>query len=419
VVEPVSAVVYLHTMPLPVVTGIGAVTPLGANFTATWDALLRKQSGLVVLGPEETGNSGVKIGGPVHGFDPAPYLTEKELQRWDPFMWYAVAASFMAVTDAGLTAEYLKDNPRVGLIIGSSRGGIRTFSRGMTRYGLPHRVSPFLMTSTTPFMATTACAMKLVLCGPSLGISSTCTSGTLALIEACAWIRSGRADLVVVGGSDAALCPAALSGYRAAGVLSKNENAHEASRPFDAERDGFVLSEGACVMILENPRHALERGARTYGSISGTGNTTSPVHETKPDAVSAARAITEALSQAGLHPEDIAAVNAHAPSTRLGDASEADALHRALGIRAGKVPTTANKSQTGHLLAASGVLEAALSLYALGSNIVPATLNHRTQDPRCALNVSTEHQALEGHHILSNSFGFGGSNAVLILSVPS
>jgi len=402
-------------MSRPVITGMGVLTPLGLSLEETWERLLKNHSGIVSLDPVSFPDGNVSIAGPLPEFDPGRFLTEKEVRRWDPFMWYAAWASLAAVAHAGLKPETLRNNPRVGLIMGSSRGGIRTLTHEPNWRSSARRISPFLMSSTTPYMAAAASAIKLEVSGPSLGISSACTSGTLALIEACGWITSERQDIVIAGGTDAALCPMALAGYDAAGVLSRHEVPAAASRPFDAGRSGFVLSEGAAVLVLESAEHARDRGAKIYGSIVGTGHTTSPYHEMRPDPHYASRAILAALAQADLKPEEVSAVNAHATSTILGDAAEAKALHLALGSWGGRVPVTANKSQTGHMLAASGPAEAAIALCSLEHGILPPTINQERPDPQCGLNVVTEPRAFDGDCILSTTFGFGGSNAVLLL----
>jgi len=331
-------------------------------------------------------------------------------------MWYAAAAALMATDDAGLSPSELQTNPRVGVIIGSSRGGIKTLTQAQPPKGQGRRISPFTMSATTPYMAAAAPAMKLGISGPCLGVSSACTSGTLALIEAAMWIATGKVDIVLAGGTDAALCPAALRGYDAARLFSRRKNPEEASRPFDNNRDGFVVSEGACVLIMENPDHALRRGVPIYGSLIGSAHATSPDHETSPDAVAAASAMTAALVQANIRPQDVGAISAHAPATIKGDAAEATAIHQAFGPYAEQIPVFANKSQTGHMLGASEAVEAALAFCALKEATVPPTLNHEKPDPSCRLLIRSGPNSLGKNVIVSNSFGFGGSNAVIVLA---
>jgi len=398
-----------------VVTGIGAVTPLGNTMKETWTSLLRGQSGIAVLSGERFASGRVHIGGQVRDFDPQVCLSRKEMLRWDPFIWYAVYAAQQALADAGMSGAPTGATSQMGIVVGSSRGGIQT----LTKPDLRNRrgnVSAYLMSGTSPYMAAAACAIKCNITGSSLGVSSACTSGAVALSEAYNWISSGRTNIVLAGGTDAALCPVALGGYDAARVLSRNDSVpHTASKPFDFNRDGFVLAEGATMLVLESERHARDRGAPNYGRIAGYGNSTSARHETRPDVPSAAHAIRTAIRMAGISPNQIACVNAHAPSTRMGDVAEAASIHESLGEWAKSVPVTANKSATGHLLGASGALEVAISLYTLKTGVIPPTLNYRTRDPRCALHIITEPTRLKGDWILSNTFGFGGSHVALIV----
>ena len=424
-----------------VVTGIGAVTSLGNSFHESWTSVKKGLSGIAPLTRFNVPPMKWKMSGELKGFDAGLYLSQKEMTHLDPFVKYAVAASFMAAEDAGLiqsaeaqkrrSAEVRKKEASrlpdfqtselssAGVIVGSSRGGITTIERELEKIyasRITHhasRLSPYLMPSTSVNAAASYVAQKLGIKGHCLGISNACSSGANAIGEAYRLIKSGYADMVFAGGSEAPLCRLCVEGYGVSGALSKINDA-SASRPFDKTRDGFVLAEGACVLVIEHYESALKRKAEIYGEILGYGNTTDAFHQTRPSAEGEARAISLAMEEGGLLPEDVDYINAHGTSTPLGDKTETEAIKLALGKRAYEIPISSVKSMTGHMLAASGAFEAAVTLMSIYEGVIPSTINLNTKDPECDLNYVTETRKAEIKTAISNSFGFGGVNAVLV-----
>jgi 3-oxoacyl-[acyl-carrier-protein] synthase II len=424
-----------------VVTGIGAVSPLGNTFHESWAAA---KKGLGGIGPV-TGfdASGIpwQVAGELKHFDPGRYLSGKELKRLDPFAQYAVAAAIMAAEDAGLaerqiawsvehgawSREHSVDEKEsllsellsgAGIIVGSSRGGVSALEQSIIKNSQlsrkQHSVSPYLMPATTISMAPSYIAQKLGIKGPCLGISNACASGANAIGEAYRLIRSGFKYPVLCGGAEAPLCGICFQGYGASGALSKI-NDSTASRPFDRTRDGFVLSEGACIMVLEEYTTALQRGAKVYGEITGYGNTCDSFHQTIPSAAGEARAMSAAIEDAGLAAGDIDFINAHGTSTILGDKTETGAIKITFGKKAREIPVFSLKSMTGHMLAASGALEAAITMISMCEGTIPPTINLTERDPECDLDIVTEARQSDMEFTISNSFGFGGVNAVLVM----
>ncbi len=415
-----------------VVTGLGVITPLGSNVEKSWLRLKQGLSGIKLLDRQEFKGLDCRIGGEVTDFNPSVFLSQKEIQRWDPFVHYAVAATSMALADAGLYPSVFDNRLKpeitseitsgriIGIIIGSSRGGIRTITENIKRDLSGRGFSAYLMSATTPFMAAAAAAMKYNLRGQSLGISTACASGTHAIGEAFRWIQHGYANIVVAGGADAALCRTALGGYDAAKALSRRNNAPEkASRPFDAGRDGFVVSEGAGIIVLESYESAKARGATIHGEVIGYGQSTDAAHETRPEPEGEARAMEMALLDAEVRPEDIGFINAHGTSTVIGDRVESVAIKKIFsGKAAGKIPVTANKSVTGHMLGAGGAVETVFTLLSLKEGVIPATINLEDSGSKCDLDyVTGGPRAVSAEVAMSNSFGFGGCNAVLVLRI--
>ena len=432
-----------------VVTGIGAVSSLGNSFHESWTSVKKGLSGIAPLTRFDVPPMKWKMSGELKGFDAGLHLSQKEITHLDLFIHYAVAASFMAAEDAGLL-QLSEGKNKVsslvtrhsslasgGVIIGSSRGGITTIEQAIIKQEnsgcriqdsgfriktvktpnsqLPthnFHLSPYLMPSTSINMASSYVAQKLGIKGYCLGISNACSSGANAIGEAYRLIKSGYADMVFAGGSEAPLCRLCVEGYGISGALSKINDA-SASRPFDKTRDGFVLAEGACVLVLEEYEAALKRGAKIYGEIIGYGNTTDAFHQTRPSAEGEARAIRSAMEEGGLLPEDVDYINAHGTSTPLGDKAETEAIKLALGKRAYEIPISSVKSMTGHMLAASGAFEAAVTLMSIYEGVIPPTINLKTKDPECDLNYITKTRKAEIETAISNSFGFGGVNAVL------
>jgi 3-oxoacyl-[acyl-carrier-protein] synthase II len=380
-----------------VVTGIGALSPVGNTFAESWEALKAGVAGIAAATRFEAGDLPWNKAGELKGFSPDGYLSMKDRRRLDPFVQYAVMASIMAAEDAGLGAAELSG---AAVVMGSTRGGISTMEDA------GDRVSPYLMPSTTVSMAASSVARALGVKGHTLGISNACASGANAVGEAMRLIRHGLVDVAMAGGSEAPLCRFCVKGYGAAGALSKAN----VSRPFDRRRDGFVMAEGAAVLVLEEYESAMKRGAKPYGEVAGYGNTSDAFHQTVPHREGQARAMRQALEEARLAPADIGYINAHAASTPVGDIIEAAAIRLVFG--ANGLPVSSTKSMTGHMLGASGAFEAAVALMSLREGVLPPTVN--LEEPEGGLNYIREAARVELRAALSNSFGFGGVNAVLV-----
>jgi 3-oxoacyl-[acyl-carrier-protein] synthase II len=403
-----------------VITGIGAVTPLGNTFYNSWEAAKNGLSGIGPVTRVETGDLPAKAAGEVRGFDANAFLSVREQRRLDLFGIYAVAAAVMAAQDAGLVGrpDYLASG---GVVIGSSRGGISTLERAFARSAKDKgkdRLTPYIMPATTVSTASTYVAQKLGVKGHCLGISNACASGASAVGEAYRAIKGGCDGPMIAGGSEAPLCRSCIDGYGVAGALSKTAGP-SASRPFDRTRDGFVLAEGACVMVLEEMERALEREAVVIGEIRGYAGSCDAFHQTRPEADGEKRAMLAAIQEAGLAPADIDYISAHATSTPLGDKIETEALKRVFGKRTDTVPVSALKSMTGHMLAASGALEAAFAAMSIREGVIPPTINLDDKESTCGLNVVTQMAKMEIKFALSGSYGFGGVNAVLVLGRPA
>lgn len=401
-----------------VVTGIGAVTPLAGTFALSWDMVRRGVSGIGRITRFDASGLPWQYAGEVKDFDPSAFLTRKETLRYDPFIQYAVAAATMAAEDARLLipGQHMNISPlSSGVVIGSSRGGIMTIERESKKLysGSPSRLSPYVMPSSTIGMAASVVAQKLGIRGACLGISNACASGSIAVGEACHLVRHGCARIVIAGGTEAPLCRISIEGYGRAGALSQIEGPG-ASRPFDKNRDGFVLSEGAAVLVIEDLESALSRNAPVYGEVIGYSNTTDAFHITAPDLHGQIRAMEQAIDDAGITVADIDAISAHSTSTPIGDKVEASAIRRVFRERT-DIPLSAVKSMTGHMLAASGAFEIACALMSLREGIIPPTLNLTEPDPECAVNVSREARQAPLRVMMTHSFGFGGMNAVLVL----
>jgi 3-oxoacyl-[acyl-carrier-protein] synthase II len=418
-----------------VVTGIGSVSPLGNYFRVSWDAIKAGRSGIAQIRRFDASLLPWKLDSELKDFDAGDYLSQKEKRTLDPFVHYAVAAAGMAVEDAGiaLLSPPAEGGLRggnhpllnsAGVIIGSSRGGISTIEKALiSQHSLSrsntrrYRLSPYLMPSTTIGMAASLVAQKLEIKGHCLGISNACSSGTNAIGEAFRLIKSGYAHLVLAGGSEAPLCRLCVEGYGIAGALSKQKRdsgvGPSTPRPFDKARDGFVLAEGACILVLEDYESALERGAPLYGEIIGYGNTTDAFHITQPSPEGEAKTMSMAIKEAGLSPDEVDYINTHGTGTQIGDVAEAQAIRMIFGNK--MIPATAIKSVTGHILAASGAFEIASTLMSIKEGIIPPTINLDEKDPECDINVITERTPADIRVAISNSFGFGGVNAVIVL----
>jgi 3-oxoacyl-[acyl-carrier-protein] synthase II len=402
-----------------VVTGIGLVTPLGLDRKSTWKALLNGESGIDYISTFDTEGFATRIAAEVKGFDPTGILGKKEARRMDRFTQFASVASLEAIEHAGLKMES-EDTDRVAVLIGSGVGGIITISEQhivLNERGAS-RVSPFLVPMMLSDMASGQVSMIIGARGPNFSTVSACATGADSIGEAAEMIKRGRVDVAVAGGTEAAICPIGVAGFNSCMALStRNDEPKAASRPFDANRDGFVLGEGAGVLVLESEKHAKARGANIIAELAGYGSSSDAHHVTQPhpEGEGAARAMKYALKQAGMTPEDVTYINAHGTSTPLNDKFETIAMKRVFGDHAYKVPISSTKSMTGHLLGAAGGIEAAFSVMAITESAIPPTINLQEPDPDCDLNY-TPHTPLRGHvaTAMSNVFGFGGHNASLI-----
>lgn len=403
-----------------VFTGIGMVTPLGLDVASNWDALTHGRSGIGRITRFDPAPYETQIAGEVKGFEPTAYMDRKEVRRTDRFTHLAVAAAAQALKDAKL--ETVPDADRVGTAIATGVGGLETLIDQvilMEQRG-PSRLSPFLVPMLMANAASAQCSMQFGLKGPSLTHVSACASSSHAIGESGEIIRRGQADIMVTGGSEAAVLPLAIGAFSTMHAMSRrNDDPERASRPFDKDRDGFVLSEGSAVVVLEEREHALRRGARIYGELVGYGATADAYHITSPspEGEGNARAMRMALAQAGLAPTDIDYINAHGTSTQPNDREETAAIKQVFGEHARKLAISSTKSMSGHLLGAAGAFEAIACLLAIGSGCLPPTINYTTPDPALDLDyVPNTARSAAIKTALSNSMGFGGHNASLILA---
>lgn len=396
-----------------VITGIGVVTPLGNDIKTTWENLTKGFSGIGHITKFDPSALPSRIAGELKKFSPENYIPKKDIQRLDPFIHYIVAAATMAVEDAGLNSSL----ESAGVIIGSSRGGIMSIEKALERHFLNEKpFSAYLMSSSTINMASSYIAMSLGIKGPAIGISTACASGTNAIGEAVRLIRNRKIDLALAGGTEAPICRLALGGYGATGVLSRrNDEPEKASRPFDKDRDGFVIAEGAGVLVLEELNHALRRGGRIYAEIAGYGTSCDAFHQTRPDSSGEALTIEEALNNAQVSAQEVDYINAHATSTILGDVAETKAIKKVFGSKAYDIPISSCKSMLGHMLGGAGAVEAAITALSINKGVITPTINLENPDPDCDLNYITSTTFRDINIAISSSFGFGGVNAVLVL----
>ena len=405
------------------VTGMGIISPLGLDVESTWDGIVNGRSGVDLITSFDTEGFDTHFAAEVKGFDPENHLERKEARRMDRFAQFAAVAAQQACAQAGLERGTV-DPYRVGVIIGSGIGGISTLSQQheiLIERG-PKRVSPFLIPMMLGDMASAQVSMVTGSMGANYCLVSSCSSGADALGQAWAMIRRGQEDIVLAGGSEAPLVPVAVAGFNALRALSRfNENPAGASRPFDVNRDGFVMGEGAAVLVLESEESAKKRGATILGEIKGYAATSDAHHLTEPLASgeSAARAMTKALEEAGVTAADVDYVNAHGTSTPLNDRHETAAIKVALGEDAYRVPVSSTKSMTGHLLGSGGALEACFCLLGMENSIIPPTINLIEADPSCDLDYTPNTARPQELNVtVSNSFGFGGHNSVLVFGKP-
>ena len=403
-----------------VVTGLGAVTPIGNTVQDYWNGLTSGRNGVASISLFDASKHACRFAAEVKDFDPTGLIEPKDAKRWDRFCKFGVVACKQALADAGLTIDET-NAPRIGVIIGSGVGGLLTMeTQAHVLEGKgPGRVSPFTVPMMIPNMATGLAAIALGTQGPSSAVATACAAGSNAIGDAFRLLQLGKADAMVAGGAESAITPLGVAGFASAKALSfRNDDPATASRPFDAERDGFVIGEGAGVLVLETLEHAEARGASILAEVVGYGMTCDAYHITSPTpgGVGGAEAMRLALSDGGLDPSEIDYVNAHGTSTPANDKNETSAIKSALGARAFEIPVSSTKSMTGHLLGGSGGIEAVACVLAIQNNMVPPTINHANPDPDCDLDVvpNTARERKLGT-VLSNSFGFGGHNVCLAI----
>jgi len=401
------------------VTGLGSVTPLGNDVPTIWNALVAGRSGAGPITRFDPARLPVRFACEVKGFEPGQYMEKKEIRRFDLFAQFAMAAAAQALADAGLPDLGGVDPTRTGVIIGTGTGGIATFE-DQCRTNLekgPDRVSPFFVPMFMPNVASAVISMRWGAKGPNYSVSSACATSGHSVGEAMRLIQHGYADVMIAGGSEAAITPLAIASFANMKALSERNDAPlEASRPFDKDRDGFVMGDGAAVLILEDWDHATRRGARIYAEMAGYGMTADAYHITAPapDGEGAQRAMRLAMSDAGIAPAEVGYINAHGTSTPHGDAAETNAVKAVFGDDARRLVFGSTKSMTGHLLGAAGAFEAAVCALVTHHGIVPPTINQFTPDPACDLDSAPNTAVRRPVQVaLSNSFGFGGHNVTL------
>ena len=401
-----------------VVTGLGAITPIGNNVQDYWDGLTKGRNGVAPISLFEASSHACRFAAEVKNFDPSGFLEPKESKRWDRFSKFGVIAAKQALADAELSINETNAS-KVGVIIGSGVGGLLTMeTQAHVLEGKgPGRVSPFTVPMMIPNMATGLAAIALGATGPSSAVATACAAGSNAIGDAFRLIQLGKASVMVCGGAEASITPLGVAGFASAKALSfRNDDPASASRPFDAERDGFVIGEGSGILVLESLDHAKARGAQIHAEIVGYGTTCDAHHITSPTpgGVGGAEAMKNALKDGHLNPNEVDYINAHGTSTPANDSNETSAIKTVLKNRAKEVPVSSTKSMTGHLLGGSGGIEAVACVLALRHGLIPPTINYTNPDPDCDLDYVPNHareQKLEV--VISNSFGFGGHNVCL------
>ena len=403
-----------------VITGLGLVCPMGLNVKDCWEGILAGRSGISPVDTFDASAFAVQFAGTVKGFDVSRYLSMKEARKMDPFVHYGIAAASEALSDSGV--EITEANAtRVGVMIGSGIGGLGSIEKAHEALltGGPRKISPFFVPSSIINMVAGNLSIMYGLKGPNIAIVTACTSGTHSIGEAARLITYGDADVMIVGGAEAATTPLGLGGFAAARALStRNDDPQTASRPWDKDRDGFVLGDGAGIMVLEEYEHARARNANVYAEIAGYGMSADAYHMTQPSegGDGAMRCMLSALNDAQLNVEDVQYINAHGTSTPAGDTAETLAIKRAFANHAHRLAVSSTKSMTGHLLGAAGGIEAVFSVLAIRDQIAPPTINQFTPDPECDLDyVPNTAREMPINVAISNSFGFGGTNGSLVL----
>ena len=402
-----------------VVTGLGCVSPVGIGVAASWDSIINGRSGIAQITRFDSSAFNTHIAGEVKDFDPAQFMSGKEARRYDSFIHFGIAAAKEALQDAGISAN--PDNPeRYGLSIGSGIGGLPLIQHTYAAYleGGPRKISPFFIPGSIINMISGLISIEYGFQGPNLAVVTACSTANHSIGESMRKIEYGDADVMLVGGSEGAICELGIGGFNAARAIStRNDDPEGASRPWDVDRDGFVLGEGAGVLVIEEYEHAKARGANIYCELRGYGVSGDAYHVTAPreDGDGARRCMLNALKNAGLNPDDIEYVNAHGTSTPLGDIAEATAVKRAFGDHSKKLMVSSTKSMTGHLLGAAAGVEAVFTILALKHGIIPPTINLHKQDPAVDLDlVPNTARQQKVNVVMSNSFGFGGTNSTLV-----
>lgn len=403
-----------------VVTGVGLVTPLGVGTDATWDGLVNGRSGIDTITRFDASAFASKIAAEVKGFKPEQYFEPKQAKNLDHFVQYAIAAAEMAVENSGLTVSE-EDPERIGVLTGCGMGGLPTieqYNQVCVERG-PKRITPFLIPRIIPNMPSGHISMRFNAKGPNLATCTACAAGTHAVGEAFRSIVYGDCDVAITGGAESVISPLAVGGFASMKALStRNDDPQAASRPFDRDRDGFIIAEGSGMIVLEELEHALSRGATILAEMAGYGQSSDAYHIAAPpeNGEGGARCMKRALHDAGMNPEDIEYINAHGTSTPLNDRCETAAIKTVFGEHAYKLSISSTKSMTGHMLGGAGGIEAAFSALTLHKGIIPPTINLENPDPNCDLdyvpNIAREQKV---NTVMSNSFGFGGTNAVIIM----
>ena len=401
-----------------VITGMGAVTPVGIGVAAYWSALTRGQCGVGPITRFDASDLPVQIAAELKGFDPVDFMPKTLARTMDPFMQFAFVAAQDALTDSGLVVE--SESDRIGIVMGTAMGGVTTVARTQEAYDTGHRVGPRFVPMAIGNIAAAQIAIAHGIHGPSLTVGTACSAGGDAMMTAAMLLKSGEADAVLAVGGESILCPIVVSGLSQAKALSRrNDDPAQACRPFDLDRDGFVIGEGGGALLIETEAHALARGAKIHAVLAGYANTSDAHHVTAPcpDGAGAAACMKRALARAGMQPSDIGYINAHGTSTPLGDKAETLAVKAVFGGRESAPPVSSTKSATGHLMGAGGLTEAIACIKAIQDGILPPTLHLDTPDPDCDLDyVPNTARKADISAAMSNSLGFGGQNSSIILS---
>ena len=402
-----------------VVTGLGLITPVGNTVADSWSAIKEGRSGIASIEGFDTSNFASRIGGMIKNFDLSLYMSPKDARKMDPFIHYGIASCVQAIEDAGL--EVTEENStRIGIAYGSGIGGLPGIEKGHDAFlaGGPRKISPFFVPSNIINMVAGNLSIRYGIKGPNYGIVTACSTGTHNIGDAARRIERGDVDVMIAGGSEMATSPCGLGGFASARALStRNDEPERASRPWDEDRDGFVLADGAGAMILESYEHAIARGATIYAELSGFAMTSDAYHMTLPadDSDGARRCMELAMADAGVNPSDVDYINAHGTSTPAGDVAETRAIKYALGDAANSVAVSSTKSMVGHQLGAAGSVEAAFCVLALKDGVAPPTINLENPSEDCDLNyVPNAAREMDLNIVMSNSFGFGGTNGTLV-----